>query len=236
MPKNAGLQVYKVDKITVRSTVSTVVVESSFFKKSPTEFQTTLLVLDSESILVNIEVVDTISIDSTLIGGEANEIHLMSSVTGKIICKLYLSMKYILKTNKYICIFCIKQFFFQIIFNIFNSNDFQNHLITGKILMVEFDFVSKLHYENGELVVFIGNSEVIAFKSKLNYNEGVLEASNGIKFHNSDLVLLNSKLVYDKNTVEFTTVGKYHNTAVFSANLQQTLDIKNLAFNAEVCL
>lgn len=82
LPKNAGLRIYKVEKITVRSSVSSIVVESSIFKKSSEEFQTTLLVLNSGSSLVNIDTVHTISIDSTLIGGATNKVNLMTSVNG----------------------------------------------------------------------------------------------------------------------------------------------------------
>ena len=73
-----------VHKITVRSSVSTVVVESSIMMKSPGVFQTTLLVLDSKAVLINLDVVHTVSIDSPLIGGAANKILLMTSVNGKI--------------------------------------------------------------------------------------------------------------------------------------------------------
>ena len=78
--------------------------------------------------------------------------------------------------------------------------------ITGKILTAKIGIVSKLQYENGEIIIFIGDSEFIALSTKLTYANGALEASNVIKFLNSDLVLLNSKL-----------------------------DISNLVFMAEVC-
>merc|ERR1712142_867869 len=185
LPMNAGLQVYKIDKITVRSTVSTVVVEGSFFKKSPEVFQTSLLVLNSESILINLDVVQTISIDSILIGGAANKINLMTSVN-------------------------------------------------GKIPNAEFGFASKLNYENGVLVVVVGDSEVLEFYSKLTFINGALEASNGIKFYNSEIVLLNSKLIYDNSAVEITSMAKYLDDTIFSVKLQQTLDIENLAFMAEI--
>ena len=78
----AGLKIYKVEKLLVRSSVSTVVVESSIIKKSPEEFQTTLLVLNSGSSLLNIDAVHTISIDSTLIGGSTNKVNLLTSING----------------------------------------------------------------------------------------------------------------------------------------------------------
>ena len=82
MPKNAGLRVYKVEKIIVRSSVSSFVVEGSLVKKSPEVFQTTLIVLYSESTIIKLDVVHTISIDSPLIGGVANRFLLMTSVNG----------------------------------------------------------------------------------------------------------------------------------------------------------
>ena len=99
MPKNAGLRVHK---IIVRSTVSTVVVESSIMMKSPGVIQTTLLVLDSKAVLVNLDVVHTVAIDSPLIGGPANKILLMTTANGNSNQLLCLSMKCTFSTHKYI--------------------------------------------------------------------------------------------------------------------------------------
>ncbi|CAL4099044.1 unnamed protein product, partial [Meganyctiphanes norvegica] len=212
LPKSAGLKLYKVEKITVHSTVSSVVVESRFLKKSPEVFQTTLLVLNSGSTLINIDAVNTISIASSIFGGSVNKMHLMTSVN-------------------------------------------------GKTPIAEFGFGSKLHYENGVLELAIGDSEVLAFNSKLTYDNRALETLNNIMFHNSEVLAFNSKLTYGNRAletlsnivfhksevlllnsktsyangkVEFISGAKYFDATIFSTKLQQTLDITNLAFMTEI--